>query len=94
MAFRDTSDLHYWDADDDEPLRRLRACFLRWRIWRGKDEHLQPVGWYAARRETVSDEAITQGLQQSVDASSAEELAVLLNEQDQLYQRFRAASEQ
>lgn len=85
MAFRDTSDLHYWDADDEDPLRCLRARFLRWRIWRGKNEHMQPVGWYASRLEAVPDEVTAQGLRQTVDASNADELALLLEEQDRLF---------
>ncbi|MEV8638848.1 SAM-dependent methyltransferase [Streptosporangium sp. NPDC051023] len=85
MAFRDTSDLHYWDADDDETLRRLRARFPRWRMWRGTNEHMQPAGWHASRLQAISDDAAEQGLQQTVDAATAAGLTELLDEQEWLY---------
>ncbi|MEU8270014.1 hypothetical protein AB0B89_23005 [Sphaerisporangium sp. NPDC049002] len=83
MGFRDASELHYWDADDDI-VSRLRNRFPRWRVWRGQDDQCQPSGWYATRSDVISEKDLMRGLCRTVDADSDGDLARLLDEQERI----------
>jgi hypothetical protein len=87
MGLRDATELHGWPDEDD--LDRLRRNYPQWRIWRGMTEQRQPSGWYATRRNEITDADIDRGMHRTVDADTAERLRELLDEQMRIAEAAR-----